>query len=61
MKVYRLCFAARVGAWMDARVVGPATRKDFVTQHAAEMAAERVKAKCAAVESYEVVEKEAAS
>lgn len=39
---YGLTFFAHVGAWMDLRVVGPATRRSYPTHHAAEIAAERI-------------------
>lgn len=51
---YTLSFSAHVGAWMDLRIVGPATRKDFATAEAAAAAARMTMLRCAAIQSFEV-------
>lgn len=51
---YHVGFAAHIGAWMDGRKVGPATRKAYPSRGAAIAAAKAVKARCYAVASYDI-------
>lgn len=51
---YHLTFIAHIGAWMDLRKVGPATRVAYPTYAAAQKAAEKVKRRVPACESYEI-------